>query len=271
MSRPLWFNKLLTKTFPQSRMVARMTNWPMVGGWLDDWLFKDDDLFLVPRQKIVSINRSVPGQEQTCAPYEVVEHFIREANFHWVMDECNCRAGMHCKDYPVKLGCIFLGEAARQINPRIGRQVSMDEALSHARKCREAGLVHLMGRNKLDAVWLGAGPGEKLLTICNCCPCCCIWNNLPWLSKDITRKITRMPGVSVIVNDNCTGCGECAEGVCFAGALSMQGGRAVISDACRGCGRCAMECGQEAIEITVAGDQLIEQSIARISRAVDVK
>jgi hypothetical protein len=90
------------------------------------------------------------------------------------MNTCLCRDAKQCKDYPIDLGCLFLGEAALGINPRLGRGVTKREALEHIRRCREAGLVHLIGRNKLDTVWLGVGPGDKLLTICHCCPCCCL-------------------------------------------------------------------------------------------------
>jgi len=87
-----------------------------------------------------------------------------------------------CKDYPMDLGCIFLGEAVKEINPKFGRMATVEEALEHAKKCRDAGLVHLIGKNKLDTVWLNAGPGDKLMTICNCCPCCCLWKILPDIS-----------------------------------------------------------------------------------------
>lgn len=270
MSRPLWLNKLLTWSFPQFWMVASATNWPGVGRWLHNWLFKDDALYMVPLQKI-AINLSVAAPEQVCLPWQAVEHFIRAASFHFVMNECICRAGKKCKDYPIELGCIFLGESAKQINPEVGRRVSMEQALEHARKCRDAGLFHLLGRNRIDQVWLNTGPCGRLLTICNCCPCCCLWNNLPRLSEDIRQKITKMPGISVRVNDNCNGCGKCAEKVCFAGALRMDNGRAVISDMCRGCGHCALICDQQAIEITINNPDIISQSIQRISAAVNVK
>jgi ferredoxin len=45
-------------------------------------------------------------------------------------------------------------------------------------------LVHMVGRNKLDSVWLGA-------------------------------KVTRMPGVIVAASDRCVDCGTCTEDVCF--------------------------------------------------------
>jgi hypothetical protein len=77
------------------------------------------------------------------------------------MNSCICREAERCEDYPIDLGCLFLGEAALGINPQLGRRVTKEKALQHVRRCREAGLVHLIGRNKLDTMWLGVGPGDR--------------------------------------------------------------------------------------------------------------
>ena len=187
-----------------------------------------------------------------------------------IMNACICRDANQCQDYPIDLGCLFLGEAALGINPQLGRRVTKENALEHVRRCREAGLVHLIGRNKLDTVWLGVGPGDKLLTVCNCCPCCCLRRVLPHVAPRISAKVTRMDGVTVAVSDRCVGCGTCTRGICFVDAIQMIDHRAAISDACRGCGRCVSVCPEEAIEISIEYDQFVEQSIARISPLVDV-
>jgi ferredoxin len=203
-------------------------------------------------------------------PSEVVEHFIDEASHHVIMNFCICRTSMQCADYPRDLGCLFLGEAALRINPALGRQVTREEARSHVRACRERGLVHLIGRNKLDSVWLKARPDDRLLTVCNCCPCCCLWMMLPHVAPQIAGKVTKMPGVSVRVTDACVGCGACVSS-CFVSAISIDRGRARISDACRGCGRCVDACPQGAIEVRWDNrDASLSETVARIERAVDV-
>ena len=203
-------------------------------------------------------------------PSQVVDHFIEEANTHWIMDSCICRDASTCLDYPIDLGCLFLGEAALGINQQLGRRVTREEALEHARRCREAGLVHLVGRTKMDRIWLGVGPDKRLLTICNCCPCCCLCRALPQVAPDIGAKVARMPGVTVAVSDRCVGCGTCARGTCFVDAIRTVEGHAVISDACRGCGRCVGVCPNGAIELTIKHSGFVEVSIARISTLVDV-
>jgi ferredoxin len=270
MSRPLWFVELLKKVFPGRFLLAKTTKVPLLGTLLDHALFEDDDLMYLPRTERIEINQPIEFDGETVIPTQVVDHFIENASVHWVMDACICRQANECKDYPIDLGCLFLGEAALGINPNLGRRVTKEEAFEHVQRCREAGLVHLIGRNKLDTIWLGIEPGVKLLTICNCCPCCCLWRVLPHVSDQIGSKITRMPGVTVEINDLCIGCGTCTDGVCFVDAIRLVDGRAVVSDACRGCGRCVDVCPEGAIEIKFEDITIVERAIQHIASLVDV-
>jgi ferredoxin len=278
MSRPVWFVNLLKLAFPSRFLLAGATKEPVLGGIVDRWLFYGDDLFYLPSDRVVKeqarrtipVGRPIDLLPDMALPSAVVEHFIGRAGVHWVMNTCICREASHCQDYPVDLGCLFLGEAAVGINPALGRRVTAEDALNHERRCREAGLVHLVGRNKMDAVWLGVGPGNRLLTICNCCPCCCLWRVLPRVAPRIADRVTPMDGVTVAVGDRCIGCGTCTQGVCFVDAIRLDGDRAVIGDACRGCGRCVEICPRGAIDLTITQSAFVEHAIARISPLVDV-
>jgi len=269
MARPMWLVALIRAGFPARFLLAGLTRWPGVGRLLEKWLFAGDDLVVLPSDRVIKIDRQVDMTDQVVLPSMLVERFINEANYHWIMDNCICRQASNCSDYPVSLGCLFLGEAVLGINPALGRRVSREEAMAHAEKCREAGLVHLIGRNKLDAVWLGVGPGNKLLTICNCCPCCCLWKMLPAVSGDIGDRVNKMPGVNVKVTDSCSGCGICADDVCFINAISMDAGMAVISADCRGCGRCALACPLDAIVVEYDSSS-VERAAESIRSLVDV-
>jgi hypothetical protein len=265
----MWFVSIIRKTFPYRFTAARMTRLPLVGRGLEKMLFEGDDLMFLPR--VIDVDQEVEGEPGEVVPWQVLEHFVDEASFLWRMNECICRRSNKCKEYPVELGCIFMGEAARGINPALGREVSAREAREHLAECREAGLFHLVGRNKLDAFWLNVGPGERLLTVCNCCTCCCLWKMLPQLSGDIASALKRMPGVEVSVTGECEGCGACLKAGCLAGAVSIVGGRAVISDECRGCGRCAELCPNGAITVTVErGAEVVPSAVHRIEERVDV-
>jgi ferredoxin len=266
----MWFVELVKMSFPGRFLLARMTHAPVFGKVIDHLLFRGDDIVYLPRDQVLQIGASVERPDEMVLPSQVLERFIAKANYHWVMNACICRDANHCEDYLIDLGCLFLGEAVLGINPKLGRRVSKEEALAHVRRCREAGLVHLIGRNKLDTVWMGIGPGDKLLTICNCCPCCCLWRVLPDLVPWIGDKVTRMPGVTVSVTDGCIGCGTCTQEVCFVDAIRLQGERAVISEACRGCGRCVSVCPQEAIELVIEDEGFMEKTVQRIAPLVDV-
>jgi ferredoxin len=238
---------------------------------LTRWLFDGDHMVYLPKNTVIPVQHPIDVPEDVVLPSQVVDHFIEEASFHWVMDNCLCRQSEGCTDYPIDLGCLFLGEAAREINPKLGRHVTREEALAHVRRCREAGLIHLIGRNKLDTMWKGVGPGHKLLTICNCCPCCCLYGVLPHLAEHLQGKITRMPGVQVTVSEQCVGCGACTRDVCFVDAIRMVAGRAVIGDGCVGCGRCIEACPTGAIEMAVDDDRFVQETVERISPLVDVR
>ncbi len=265
MARPVWFTEMIKKSFPSRFRLAKLTKVPVLGGLMDRWLFWGDDIVYLPKDKTVKVGEAVHSPGELMLPSQVVEHFIDQAEHHWVMNSCICRVATGCKDYPQDLGCLFLGEAAMGINPKQGRRVTREEAKEHIRRCEEAGLFHLIGRNKIDCVQLGVKPGNKLVTICNCCPCCCFWKMLPDISPRIGRKVTAMPGVKVVVTDGCIGCGTCTRGVCFVDAIRLVGKRAVHSEACRGCGHCVTVCPQKAIEVVIENDAFIEDTINRLT------
>ena len=267
MSRPLWLVSVIKKSFSWRFTLARTTRMPVLGGFMDYLFFENDRMVYVPMDKVVEINYEPGRPDQSFLPSALVEYFINKAEHHWVMDQCICRSASHCRDYPIGLGCLFLGEASARIDPRLGRKVTRQEALEHAKRCRDAGLVHVIGRNKLDSAWLGVKPDNKLMTICSCCPCCCLWKILPDLSPEIGSKVIRMPGVDVRVAGDCAGCGTCVK-ACFLGAIRLDNGLAVIGDECRGCGRCAAVCPKKAIEVTF--DERALETIGLVSAAVDI-
>jgi hypothetical protein len=181
--------------------------------------FENDDMILLPKDD-VTFNATKKGANieidamvepvETVLPSQVVEYFVKKSRYIFLMNTCMCRVANQCKDYPKDMGCIFLGKGVLRIDSSMGRMVTQEEALEHLRRCRERGLVHLIGRNKIDSVWLSTGPKEDLLSLCSCCPCCCLWKMIPDLSPEISSMVTMMPGLAIHVDEaKCKGCGSC--------------------------------------------------------------
>lgn len=256
--------------------LAKLTRWPLLGRVMDRTFFDGDDIYVLPKEsslkvRDIPLDLAAPEREDTVLPSEVIRHFIERSKHHFVMDNCICRASAQCQDYPRELGCIFLGKAVLNIDSRLGRLVSKEEALAHLDRCEEAGLVHLIGRNKLDSMWTSGKPKEDLMTICNCCPCCCLWKMLPQLDPRISSKMKRLPGVRLTVDgEKCTGCGICAEG-CYVKAISVESSKAAIDQAmCKGCARCAHLCPEKAITLHLEDVDFLERTVDWLTGLVDV-
>jgi Pyruvate/2-oxoacid:ferredoxin oxidoreductase delta subunit len=269
--------RLIRSTFQQRFLVARMTRLPIAGKVIEFALFEKDKMIYLPRdnavkRKVITLEKEV-GATNIVLPSQVIDHFLRRSRYIFIMNACMCRESNHCKDYPHELGCIFLGRGVTRIPENMGRRATADEAIEHMRKAREAGLVHLIGRNKIDSVWLNTGPKEELLSICNCCHCCCLWKMLPDMNDLISSGVSRIPGLEVrVLYDRCTGCGACVvENICFVRALSIREGKAHLDEMrCKGCGRCVEFCPGGAMEISLADPDYFEKTVRKVDPLVDI-
>ncbi|MHB8895532.1 MAG: DUF362 domain-containing protein [Candidatus Geothermincolia bacterium] len=217
----------------------------------------------------IPVNVDIELPAGTVAPLSIVEHFIGEASCHVSLNECPCRTSLKCESFPRDLGCTFIGEGARQIDPRLGRRLTRAEAHAKVKEASEMGLVPILGRFKGDALALGVKDDARLMTICHCCPCCCVSTSLHLASPEVWNIVEKLEGTTVSVNDDCKGCGACVK-ACVFHQIEIIDGKAVIGDACKGCGRCATACKAGAIAVAVDNPDYIAQSIARISSYVDV-
>lgn len=266
MGRPFWQVKWIKRFWPTRFMSARAARIPPLGRWMEKNLLHGDRMTQIP------IHQDIQGADASVAlPLAVLEEFVREASHRVIMHQCICRDNNRCRDYPTYSGCVFLGDAARAINPRLGRPAGVEETLGHIRDAIQAGLVPFTGRNKLDTVWLGVGPGDRLLTVCLCCPCCCLYNVYPHLPDPLRKTVEKMDGLEIRVSEDCTGCGLC-ETVCISQAIRVSGARAEIDDdRCIGCGRCADQCPEHAVLMRFTRQDFVEASKKRIRAVVDVR
>jgi Fe-S-cluster-containing hydrogenase component 2 len=258
------FDRLLS-LLKYKDLAARSTNWPVV---------RTIGRVVMPPESMsltyIPVYESLELPEGTVAPLTVIEHFIREASDHLVLNLCPCRSENDCKDFDPGLGCTFLGPAVRDVDPEVGRIVTMDEALDHLHRATEAGLVSCIGKFKGDAIALGVKDHKRLMTICHCCPCCCVSTSLPFASREVRDILKKLEGVNVEITEECNGCQKCVK-YCVFGQMSVVDGRAVVGEECKGCGRCAMVCKRGAVRITVDNPEYVEQCIAHIGALVDVK
>jgi len=225
----------------------------------------------------IPINKSLELPDNVMLPFAVTEHFVNKATKIFRMNYCGCRLKGKCKDYEhaIEIGCLWLGRDTERINvpEEIGAFISKEEALAHLRKGYEAGLVPSVGRVEADSYLMGALPDEgHFMSMCQCCPCCCVLGKLRYGPKEFSNILQRMEGITVQVDEEkCVGCGACTDVCVFKDALKIEEGKAHIDqDNCKGCGRCARKCPREAISITIDNLENINQAIDRIASHVDV-
>jgi NAD-dependent dihydropyrimidine dehydrogenase PreA subunit len=261
--------RLLEKLIPHRFIIAKLSAIPVIRWIYSKMIFEKNNLTYLTKDNVVEIalNKKIQPPDSIVVPSKVVECFIEESSFRVIMNFCICREANDCKNYPIEMGCLFMGEAAKKIPKALGKPATKEQALEYVEKCRKIGLVHLIGRDRLDETWLGVGPKIPLVTVCNCCNCCCLWRMLPYLESSLSSTVKRMPGVKIKVNHNCNGCGVCTKEVCFIDAIQIIDGVAVINNKCLACGRCVEHCPSNAIELLIEDKDFIKKTIERVKKA----
>ncbi len=263
-------------------------------------LFQDDEIFVLPNNNFlnensrngsykkdsapittttisadIEINQSFQKDDSLFLPVDLLKEAVKRASYIVTMNQCLCRRSNDCQDYPQDLGCIFLGPAARNIPEKYGRQATVEEAFAQIDYAESVGLSHVMGRNKIDTIWMNVGPKEELLTICHCCPCCCLWKVLPDIHPEISEKVMRLEGVNVKTkNDQCILCKKClGDDVCFGGAIYLDEAENKIrirQKQCIGCGHCVHNCPKGVFDLSYTQESL-DYVLDRMDALIDYR
>lgn len=237
---------------------------------VEKFFFEDDEIIVIPNT--ISVNKKIESEGSEFLPTEIIKEVIKRCDDIVIMNSCLCRTSNNCQDYPQDIGCIFLGPTSKRIPEHIGKKASVEEALEQVDRADEAGLSHIIGRNKIDTVWMNVRPGKGLLTICHCCPCCCLWKVYPNLDDDITDKLERLDGVTVSLSEeNCRMCKKCLDEVCMFNAIGLKDNKITIDhDTCRGCGLCANTCKFGAINIDYT-EETVDNIVNRLEDLIEIK
>ncbi len=251
MGRPAWQIRIITLFWPLRNFLARMVGWPVVGPWMRK-TFRGDQANFIP------VHAAIERPENIPLPNQAVERLIQESSFRFILRKCLCRSLADCRHFPQDIGCLFLGEGAREIDPSLGREASVADALDHHRRATALGLVPMTGKLRWDSLWLGVKKADSLLTICHCCDCCCYLKIYRYLPLEAAQGLQKLEGLEIHVGDECDGCGVCVER-CFIRAMVLKEGKAVAGESCRGCGRCAAVCPRKAVKISIRPSEMLDR------------
>ena len=189
-----------------------------------------------PLTRVVAVEKSIPFQDRI-HPYDEVKYFINNANFIALAD-CACRISVEKCDKPKDVCLIFDSAGEFLVERGFARQISKEEGLKVLDKAEKAGLVHTSNNS-----------ADKANLICNCCPCCCtLLRGKTQLKHPHAIEPSRF--AAFVKNDDCTGCGICADERCPVKAITITDDVAFVDEAeCIGCGLCVTGCPTEAIEL----------------------
>lgn len=237
---------------------------------IDKMLFEDDEIVIVPNT--INIDKKIESEGSEFLPTDVLKDVIKRSEDIVIMDKCLCRTSNDCQDYPQDIGCIFLGPTSRKIPNHVAHKATVEEALDQIDRADATGLSHLIGRNKIDAVWMNIHPGKGLLTICHCCPCCCLWKVYPNLNNEISDKIERLDGVNVKLHEEkCKKCLKCLDNICMFNAINLINNKISIDyDNCKGCGLCVNTCSFNAITINYI-EESIDNIVNRMENLIEIE
>lgn len=196
--------------------------------------------------KIVSLNTPVEITDlEHIVPYPVARSIILQQPLPSIaVMDCPCRAQKQDACEPRDV-CMVVGEPfvsfVLEHHPHQARKLTVDEALSILRAEEERGHIH--------TAWFKDAMHGRFYTICNCCTCCCL--GMASYNRGV-KRIAHSGFRPVIDQDDCSGCGVCAQ-ICPFEAIETGEEYAVIDlEQCMGCGLCSSHCVCEAISLELA-------------------
>jgi ferredoxin len=220
----------------------------------------------------IPINKSLGTYENQVIPFAIFKHFIEKASNIVITRNCLCRQTYRCKDHPIDIGCMYMGDESKKIKLDEKRAaVTKEQALEIVKNAIASGLIPILGRSIGEAALQGVKDTGKILSCCFCCSCCCMNRDFIKYGPNEPVLYSRMKGVTVSVNEDlCEGCGKCMEVCAFKGRKMVNGKAKVDQERCLGCGRCADACPTGATTIKIDDMKYVNDLISTIEKFVDV-
>ncbi|MBA3010451.1 MAG: 4Fe-4S dicluster domain-containing protein [Proteobacteria bacterium] len=189
--------------------------------------------------RVIPVNKSIDLTHHVASYEDAVQ--ILSSKDAIVVAECICRKRTRIIDQgcgkPLEACFMFGSMGQYYLDKKMGRQISLDEAIEILKDCREAGLV------------TQPATAQNPSGMCNCCGDCC----------GVLGAIGKHPAPASIVFSNhivtmteneCSGCELCLER-CQMDALTLNedGKIGVAENRCIGCGLCVTTCPVEALKL----------------------
>jgi len=223
----------------------RLSGMPIIG-WIIDLAASRRRLKVVT----VPVGARFDRSPMAVLHYDAAKQLVEASSHILRTDTCVCRDARNCKDYPVDLGCLFLGQGARKMSLH-GRAhpITKEEALAHLDRARRLGLINNAIWSSVELSALRVDPAHTV-ELCSCCPCCCLAFKTKHASHTFLDGIAGF-GVSRVASlDKCTRCTNCVPACPFdAIKVDLREGPVIDGLRCKGCGRCVTVCRPEALKI----------------------
>lgn len=192
-------------------------------------------------------------------PVQMMKDAVARANYRAIMTECLCRKIQGCTDYPIDLGCLFIGPAAHAcVENGIAREATLQECYDHIDRAAACGLSATAYFVEVEEYVWGFRDEDmpNFLEFCFCCPCCCSATLFEHRAGGELKRILHQGiGWSAVIDaEKCVACGECVARCPHDDVMRLRDGRVKISDTCAGCGQCLKGCTHDAIHVRHTGE-----------------
>ena len=187
-----------------------------------------------PISRILPVEQTVESRPEVL-PYEKISEMLKKNEF-FALALCACRLSVKACDKPLEVCLIFDRNGRYLVERGFAREITREKAMEIVKQAEEAGLVHTVNNVQ-----------DRLVLICNCCPCCCV----------VLRGLTQLENPNAFANSNwlarvnadeCTACGRCEGDRCPVDAIRVMEEAAVVdAERCIGCGLCVTVCDPGAI------------------------